>query len=98
MRQGVLRTRKDGGTSICYAPEDKIGHRRCCHVMDNAAIKVQKAGSTNFINISGQVNGRNTSFDIEASEDKIKHYISDLSNGLSKEEKQSILDVLRNNI
>ena len=74
MRQGVLRTRKDGGTSICYAPEDKIGHRRCCHVMDNAAIKVQKAGSTNFINISGQVNGRNTSFDIEASEDKIKHY------------------------
>ena len=98
MRQGVLRTRKDGGTSICYAPEDKIGHRRCCHVMDNAAIKVQKAGSTNFINISGQVNGRNTSFDIEASEDKIKHYISDLSNGLSKEEKQSILDVLRKNI
>ena len=98
MRQGVLRTRKDGGTSICYAPEDKIGHRRCCHVMDNAAIKVQKAGSTNFINISGQVNGRNTSFDIEASEDKIKHYISDLSNGLSKEEKQSILYVIRNKI
>ena len=48
-RQGVLRTRKDGGTSICYAPEDKIGKRRCCHVMDNAAIKVQKSGSTNFI-------------------------------------------------
>lgn len=98
MKQGVLRTRKDGGTSICYAPEDKIGHRRCCHIMDNAAIKVQKSGSTNFINISGQVNGKNTSFDIEASEDKIKHYISDLSNGLSKEEKQSILNVIRNNI
>lgn len=98
MRQGVLRTRKDGGTSICYAPEDKIGHRRCCHVMDDAAIKVQKSGSTNFINISGKVNGKNASFDIEASEAKIKHYISDLSNGLSKEEKQGILDVLRNNI
>lgn len=97
-RQGVLRTRKDGGTSICYAPEDKIGKRRCCHVMDNAAIKVQKSGSTNFINISGQVNGKNTSFDIEASESKIKDYISDLSNGLSKEEKQSILNVIRNNI
>ena len=58
--------------------------------MDNAAIKVQKAGSTNFINISGQVNGKNTSFDIEASEEKIKNYISDLSNGLSKTEKQNI--------
>lgn len=98
MRQGVLRTRKDGGSSICYAPEDKVGHRRCCHVMDNASIKVQKSGSTNFINISGQVNGKNTSFDIEASEDKIKHYISDLSNGLSKDEKQGILDVLRSRI
>ena len=96
MRQGVLRTRKDGGSSICYAPEDKVGQRGCCHVMDNASIKVQKAGSTNFINISGQVNGKNTSFDIEASETKIKHYISDLSNGLSKEEKQGILDALRN--
>ena len=97
-RQGVLRTRKDGGTSICYAPEDKVGKRRCCHVMDNASIKVQKSGSTNFINISGQVNGKNTSFDIEASEDKIKHYISDLSNGLSKTEKQGILDALRKKI
>ena len=98
MRQGVLRTRKDGGTSICHAPEDKIGQRRCCHIMDEAAIQVQKAGSTNFINISGKVNGKNTSFDIEASEEKIKNYISDLSNGLSKTEKQNILNVLRNNI
>ena len=95
MRQGVLRTRKDGGTSICYAPEDKVGKRRCCHVLDDASITVQKSGSTNFINISGKVDGKNTSFNIEASESKIKNYISDLSSGLSDNDKQSILDILR---
>lgn len=94
-KAGVLRTRKDGGTSICYAPEDKIGHRRCCHVMDDAAIKVRKEGSTNFINISGQVNGKDANFDIKASEEKIRTYISDLSSGLSKKEKNNILSVLR---
>ena len=92
---GVLRTRKDGGTSICRAPEEKVGQRKCCHVLDNAAIKVKKEGSTNFINISGQVNGKNTSFDIKASEKKIKSYISGLSKGLSKQQKQNILNVLR---
>lgn len=94
--KGVLRTRKDGGTSICYAPDDKIGKRRCCHIMDGAEIKVKKVGSTNFINISGQVDGKDSSFDIEASEKKIKDYIGDLSKGLSKKEKKDILDVLRN--
>ena len=94
-RQGVMRTRKDGGCSICYASEDKVGKRRCCHILDNAEIKVRKSGGTNFINISGQVDGSNTKFNIEASETKIKDYISNLSKGLSKKEKDSILNTLR---
>lgn len=91
---GVLRTRKDGGTSICYANDKNVGKRRCCHVMDNASISVQKSGSTNFIDISGQVDGKDTSFNIEANSKKIKGYIQNLSQGLSDKERDSILSAI----
>lgn len=95
MAQGVMRTRKDGGCSICTAPPDKVGKRRCCHVLDGAEIKVQKSGGTNFINISGKLDGENAKFSIEASNEKIKTYISDLSKGLTAKEKKTILNALR---
>lgn len=93
--QGVLRARKDGGSSICYAPENKVGKRRCCHVMSEADIKVNKVGSTSFINISGKVDGADQSFDIQASDTKIRTYIAEMSKALSKTEKDSILSQLR---
>ena len=93
---GVLRARKDGGTSICHAPSDKVGHRKCCHVMSDADIKVRKEGATMLINISGVVDNKDTKFDIKANEKKVKKYISNLSAGLSKEEKESILKALQN--
>ena len=96
MSQGVMRTRKDGGCSICKASPENVGKRRCNHVMDDAEIKVKKEGNINFINISGKVDGKNTKFNIEASNEKIKDYISNLSKGLSKKEKQSILNTLHN--
>jgi len=95
MAAGVMRTRKDGGCSICKADPKNVGKRRCNHVMDGAEIKVRKEGSTNFINISGKVDGKNTKFDIQASDEKIKSYIGNLSKGLSKKEKNNILNALR---
>ena len=95
MAVGVMRTRKDGGCSICKASPNNVGKRRCNHIMDGAEIKVRKEGSTNFINISGKVDGKNTKFDIEASNEKIKDYIGNLSKGLSKKEKDNILSALR---
>ena len=93
---GVIRTRKDGGCSICYAAEKNVGKRRCCHVLDNAAIKVRHEKGINFIDLSGEVEGKETAFSMKASEKKIKDFITSLSDGLTKEEKEEILAVVRN--
>ena len=95
MATGVLRTRKDGGCSICTASPENVGKRKCCHILDNAEMKVKKAGSINYIDISGQVDGKDANFNIEASTEKIKDYISNLSKGLMKKEKTNILAALR---
>lgn len=92
---GVIRNRKDGGCSMCYASDQNVGKKRCCHVLDNASIKVRTEKRTKFIDISGQVDDEDTTISIKASEKKIKEYMSSLSKGLSKKEKTEILDILR---
>ena len=92
---GIIRTRKDGGCSICYASDENVGKRRCCHVLDNASIKVRHESGINFIDLSGELDGEETSFSMKASEKKIKDFISSLSDGLTKEEKEEILAVVR---
>ena len=96
MSQGVIRPLKGGGCSICRASEKNVGKRRCQHILDNATMTVVKHDGLNTIDISGQVDGKNTTFSIAGAEQDIKSYISDLSKGLSKKEKQSILAVLQN--
>lgn len=94
---GVLRARKDGtGCSLCRASDENVGKRRCNHILSNVSMTVRKEGSTNFVNIDGKMNNKNTSFSIESSTDEIKSYISSLSAGLKKKEKDAILDTLRN--
>ena len=97
MAAGVLRARKDGrGCSICHAKPENVGKRKCCHVMSGANMTIKKIDGTNFVNISGKVNGENTDISIEATEKKIKKYITNLSKGLSNKERDKILDTLRN--
>lgn len=92
---GMMRTRKDGGCSICYASDENVGKKRCCHVLDNAALAVRHEKGMNFIDISGTVNKQDANFSIKANEEKIKGFISSLSTGLSKKQQDSILSVLR---
>ena len=92
---GVIRTKKDGGCSICNASEENVGKRKCCHVLDNASIQVRREKGVNLIDISGSVDGEETSFSMKANEAKIKNYIASLSDGLTKEEKAEILAIVR---
>ena len=48
-----------------------------------------------FVDIEGNLNGEGVSFSVETSDNNIKTYISNLSDGLSKKEKEDILKVLR---
>lgn len=94
--KGVVRQRKDGqGCSVCRAAEQNVGKRRCCHVLSDAEINIRKEKGTKFIDISGQVDKKDTVISIKATETNIKSYISSLSNGLSKKDKKSILDALK---
>lgn len=95
MAQGMMRARKDGGCSICYASDANVGKKRCCHVLDNAALAVRHEKGTNYIDISGTVDKQDANFSIKANEEKIKGFISSLSSGLSKKQQESILSVLR---
>lgn len=91
----MMRTCKDGGCSLCNATDANVGKRRCNHVLDNASIKVRKEKGTNFVDISGQINGENQTLIVKANETKIKSFISSLSNGLSKKEQEDVLSALR---
>lgn len=92
---GMMRTRKDGGCSICYASDENVGKKRCCHVLDNAAIQVRHEKGINYIDISGQFDSNDAEFSIEANQAKIKSFISTLSSGLSKKDQDGILSILR---
>ena len=48
-----------------------------------------------FIDISGQVDDEETTISIKATENKIKSYITSLSSGLSKKERENLLNELR---
>lgn len=92
---GIIRPRKDGGCSVCYASEENVGKRRCCHILDNAAISIRHEYGMNFIDLSGELDGKETSISMKASEQKIKDFITSLSEGLTKEEKEEILAIVR---
>jgi len=91
----MMRTRKDGGCSLCNASDQNVGKRRCCHVLDNAAIAVRREKGINYIDISGKFDGENTEFSVKANQEKIKSFISTLSTGLNKKDQENILSVLR---
>ncbi len=91
----MIRTRKDGGCSLCNASDENVGKKRCCHVLDNASIQVRRERGINYIDITGTVDKDDTNFSIKANEAKIKSFISNLSSGLSKKEQDGILSILR---
>ena len=41
MNKGVIRTRKDGGCSVCRSSEENVGKKRCCHILDDAEMKIR---------------------------------------------------------
>lgn len=92
---GIMRTRKDGGCSICYASNENVGKKRCFHVLDNAALAVRHEKGMNYIDISGTVDKQDANFSIKANEARVKGFISSLSTGLSKKQQEGILSVLR---
>lgn len=97
MAGGIIRPLKGGGCSECKSSDQNVGKRRCHHVLDNAKmVVVQREKGVKFIDISGQVDGKESSFTIKAADNDIKNYISNLSSGLSKKERADILAVLQN--
>ena len=95
MATPMMRTRKDGGCSICTASEENVGKKNCCHILDNAAISVRHEKGINYIDITGQVDKNRAEFSIKASQAKIKSYITSLSTALSKKDQDEILAALR---
>lgn len=95
MGNAVMRTRKDGGCSLCRASENNVGKKRCCHILDNAAIQVRHEKGINFIDITGQFDNKDVEISMKANQSKIKDFISTLSSSLSKKEHDDILSILR---
>lgn len=91
----MMRTRKDGGCSLCYASDENVGKKRCCHILDNAAMQVRHEKGMNFIDITGTTDNDNVAVSIKANQTKIKDFISSLSTGLSKKDQDNVLAALR---
>ena len=68
MKKGVKRLRKDGGYSICYADENKVGCGKCCHVgsyVTNAQNKLNnffKKHGIDELDISNLIEFHSTSY------------------------------------
>lgn len=95
---GIIRPLKTGGCSICTASEENVGKKKCQHMLSDAIITVlpKQAGSNlRVINIDAFEDSNATNISIAATTSQIKTYISNLSNSLSDEERNSILEVLR---
>ncbi len=95
-RSGKIRALEGGGCSLCYASDDNVGKRRCKHILNGATMAVRHEKGMNFVDISGKMDDSDTQFSIKATEKDIKNYITSLSNGLSKKDKETILDAMRN--
>lgn len=83
----VIRPLKTGGCSICNASEENVGLRRCNHIGGNT-IPVEKVGGVQFIPV-------NEDKDVKQEEKKVISYIKDLSTKLTKEEKEELISILR---
>lgn len=95
--QKVLRTLKDGGQSLCCAPDEKVGKGRCRHVLGEGSdikVNVNKKERCVYININDS--DSNESVSVKAKEEKVTKFISELSKGLPKKQADAILDHLRN--
>ena len=87
MSNCMLRTRKDGGVSMCRASDENVGKRRCCHILDGATFKVRQEKGMKFVDIEGNLNGEGVSFSVETSDNNIKTYenrVNDEINNLKK--------------
>ena len=50
-REGKLRPRRDGGgCSLCYASDENVGKRRCCHVLSGPTLTVREEKGINIVN------------------------------------------------
>lgn len=92
MNKGVIRTRKDGGCSVCRSSEENVGKKRCCHILDDAEMKIRHERGINFIDITDE---KKQIVSIKTNENKIKNYIASLSEGLSEEDKEDILALIK---
>lgn len=93
---GQLRTRKDGGCSYCNASDENVGKRRCCHVLDGASMEVRCEKGMKFVDISGSIDGKDTSFSIPSTTKEIKGYIESLGSCLPKKTRESLYNKVRN--
>jgi len=93
--QKVLRPLKDGsGCSLCSSPDEKVGHGRCRHVLDDSAdikVDVNKQERCVYINISDD----KESLSMKAKEEKVVSFISELSKGLPTSKAKAIRDHLK---
>lgn len=86
MAQGVMRPRKDGGFSICYSPEDKVGKGRCNHVLGFASIVWNEDNDLSMIDMSGNNIDKNHIFS----------YINNIAKSLPDEKKKKLVDYFKN--
>jgi hypothetical protein len=92
---GKIRQLQGGGCSLCRASDENVGKRRCRHILDGVTMDVKKVNGMNFVDIKGKMNNEDVKFSAKATEKDVRNYITSLSKGLSKKEKASILDAMR---
>ena len=98
-REGKLRPRRDGGgCSLCYASDENVGKRRCCHVLSGPILTVREEKGIKFVDISGKINNEPTTLSIKANKKIIKEFtntLRELTNNLSDREKALYLETAR---
>lgn len=83
----VIRPLKTGGCSICNASEENVGLRRCNHT-HGQTLQVEKVNGVNYVEVNDEK-------EIKENEKEVVTYIKELSTKLTKEEKEELVNILR---
>ena len=94
MAQGKIRQLRGGGCSFCTASEENVGKRRCRHIPDGGSLNVKKVNGLNFVDISSAINS-DKKFSVSEAKKEQKNYFSSLKTALTKKERTTILETMR---
>lgn len=92
-----LRPRKDGALTMCSSPDNKVGHGRCNHILEDGkgfSVVYRKKDKCYYVNLNSDDKVEEV-VKLEKEEKIISDFFKKLQDSVSQEDKEKIIKFLR---